>query len=391
MVKRDPKEFQKRSSFLRVIGPILCGIFSLYLSHQIFRFAGFSPWISALGVTWVFLVVFWILFIVIRFILNPDARETKSAIRYQISGHLAQGYFSYLLFVVFLRDLTSLIGFFFQRELFYYNQTEAYFILAAPPFLMALGRLVVLAGPFTRKVIIRRNGLHKDLRGLRIVQISDMHIGPGVSLAKMQDIVKKVNRLNADLVVLTGDIVDHLDHWFVEEIAELANFKSRYGTFFVPGNHEYYWGFTPIIEAIRRLKIPVLLNENIQISIGSAKLAVCGVPDISAKYFSLEAPDFGKTLRGAENCDFKLLLSHQPKTADEACRHPYDLQLSGHTHGGQFIPWSLIIRLFQKYTTGIFILGKMTLYVSRGTGYWGPPDRLGTYGEISCIILETDL
>jgi len=307
---------------------------------------------------------------------------------FQRSGHFCQGYFSYLLSFIFFRDVIAFIGFIAGHELFLYNQPEAEFILLAPPVLMALGRLVVWLGPFTRRVKIYKTNLHEDLEGIQIAQLSDMHIGPGVSRAKIKSIVKKTNELQPDFIVLTGDIVDHLDHWFADEIGDLRQLKAKYGVFYVPGNHEYYWGFHPIIEKIEKLGIPVLLNRNLQIPVGRAMVAVCGVTDLASKYFSLEAPDFSKASLGTNACDFKILLSHQPKTADEAHHFHFDLQLSGHTHGGQFIPWSLMIRLFQKYTTGLFKIGKMQLYVNRGTGYWGPADRLGTYGEISLLELR---
>jgi len=388
MAERNQNEMQKRSFFLRVIGPIFCTIFATYISHQLFRFANFPPLVLLGLVGWVFLFIFSILFMILFFWLNPNYRESKAGIRAQQVGNFAQGYFSYILSFVMFRDIVSFVGFLIGREWFYYNQQEAFFALLIPPILMFLGRLVVWAGPFTRRVKIHQHKLKKDLQELLIVQLSDMHIGPGVSMAKIQGIVEKVNRLEPDIIALTGDIVDHLDHWFNAEISELGKLKAKYGVYYVPGNHEYYWGFHPIIEKIRKLGIKVLLNENHRINIGEASFAVCGVPDIAAKYFSLEAPDFAKAIHGVEDCDFKLLLSHQPKTADEARHFKYDLQLSGHTHGGQFIPWSLMIRLFQKYPTGLFKLGHMKLYVNRGTGYWGPPDRLGTYSEITAMTLH---
>ncbi len=387
MAQRNSKVTEKRSFFLRVVGPIFCTVFAVYLSNQLFRFANLPPLILLAAVAWVFFVVFWILFVVLYFWLNPNYHESKIAVKLQQAGNFAQGYFSYLFTFVFFRDVASFFAYLIGREIFIYNQAEAFFILAAPPILMFLGRLMVFLGPFNRRIKIRKPHLKKDLQGLRIVQLSDIHIGPGVSRAKINSIIKQTNRLEPDIIALTGDIVDHLDHWFSEEINDLRKLKAKYGVFYVPGNHEYYWGFHPIIEKIRNLGISVLLNSNEKIQIGSASFAVCGVTDLAAKYFSLEGPSFEKAIHGVENCDFKLVLSHHPKTADEARHYKFDLQLSGHTHGGQFIPWSLMIRLFQKYTMGLYQLGSMKLYVNRGTGYWGPPDRLGTFSEITSLTL----
>lgn len=378
----------KRSFFIRTIGPIFFTIFFIYISHQLFRFANLDRLQLLAGILWIAFNVYSILGMILYFWLNPNSRESKSSIRIQQFGTFMQGYISYVLAQVMVRDILSFIGFFFKQEWFYYNQKEITFILIAPLFFMFLGRIIVYIGPFVRKVIIFHSHLPDDLVGISFVQISDMHIGPGVTFKKMQKIVNKVNNINPDFVFLTGDIVDHLDHWFNKEIEMLGKIKAKYGVFFIPGNHEYYWGFHPIIEKINKLGITVLLNQNKIIKINQATIAVYGIPDLAAKYFSLEEPNFEKAISGAESADFKVLLAHQPKTADEAKNYKFDLQLSGHTHGGQFIPWSLIIRLFQKYPKGLFKIGHMQLYVNRGTGYWGPPDRLGTYGEITHLILE---
>jgi predicted MPP superfamily phosphohydrolase len=378
---------RNRLLFIRFIGPSICLFFFLYLSHQLFRFAGFPPLILVLLMAWIFFLFLSLYSIIVLVWLSPTRRESKHGVGLQRLTYLIQGYLSYLMFLVALRDVVFLVLRIFGIDFFAYDQDEAFIILLGPPLLMALGRISLWTGPWRREVKIKEENLSKDLDSFKIAQISDLHIGLGISIGKIKETVAMANDIEADVIVLTGDIVDQYEHVFVKEISELKHLKAKHGVYFVPGNHEYYWEFKPIIERIRSLGIHVLLNENRIIKVGQAQLAICGVCDVGAAHFNMEGPDFKKAAQGTEKCDYRILLSHQPKTADEAKDFGFQLQLSGHTHGGQFIPWSLLIRLFQKYTTGLFQVGKMKLYVNRGTGHWGPPDRLGTYSEITELIL----
>jgi predicted MPP superfamily phosphohydrolase len=377
---------RNRAFFFRAIIPVICLSF-FYLSHQLFRYADFPPLITGLLMAWIFLQFASLFTIIITVWTNPKRRSSRTGAFLQRVTYFNQGYLSYLIFLVVFRDLLFLIGLIFSWQIFAYDQDEALFALVMPPVFMLLGRLMLWTGPWKREVKIKEVNLSTDLDGFKIAQISDLHIGPGISLSKVQETVAKANEMNADIVVLTGDIVDHQEHLFAEEVRQLKNLKSKYGVFYVTGNHEYYWGAEPIIEGLRRLGIHALVNSNYILQVGKASVAVCGVNDLAAEQFSLPGPDFAKAIAGVEKCDYKILLSHQPKTADVAKNFGFNLQLSGHTHGGQFIPWSLIIGFFQKYTTGLYHVGKMRLYVNRGTGHWGPPDRLGTYSEITELIL----
>lgn len=191
-------------------------------------------------------------------------------------------------------------------------------------------------------------GLPAALHGFTVAQISDVHVGPTIKGRYLQRIVAKVNRLGADMVAITGDLVDGRVAELGGHVAELKNLSSRHGTFFVTGNHEYYSGASAWVAELRRLGVQVLLNQHVVLqhsattATDSAPLLVAGVTDYSAHHFDEgQRSDPVKALAGAPRGDmFKLLLAHQPRSAEAAAQAGFDLQLSGHTHGGQFWPWA---------------------------------------------------
>jgi predicted MPP superfamily phosphohydrolase len=229
------------------------------------------------------------------------------------------------------------------------------------------------------------------LQGFTIVQISDIHVGPTIRARYVEGIVEAVNRLKPDLVAITGDLVDGSVAELGAQVAPLRRLVSRHGTYFVTGNHEYYSGVGPWMAELERLGIKVLHNEHVVIERGGAKLVLAGVPDYSAGHFEQSHRSNPQAaLTGAPTrAVVKVLLAHQPRTAAAAEQAGFDLQLSGHTHGGQFMPWNFFVRLQQPFTAGLHRLGRMWVYVSRGTGYWGPPKRFGAPSEITEIRLTS--
>jgi uncharacterized protein len=227
------------------------------------------------------------------------------------------------------------------------------------------------------------------LRGFTIVQISDIHVGPTIRHRYVEAIVEAVNRLKPDLVAITGDLVDGSVAELGAQVAPLARLVSRHGSFFVTGNHEYYSGVGPWLVELARLGITVLHNEHVVIDHGGARLVLAGVPDFSAGHFDRShRSDPQAALAGAPaNVAVKVLLAHQPRSAVAAAQAGFDLQLSGHTHGGQFLPWNFFVRFQQPFTAGLHRLGRLWVYVSRGTGYWGPPKRFGAPSEITELKL----
>jgi predicted MPP superfamily phosphohydrolase len=260
---------------------------------------------------------------------------------------------------------------------------------------MALTPAITLVGFFMARrvapvvnVKVPLAGLPKELEGFTIAQISDIHVGQTIKRSFVAAIVDRVNRLRADMIAITGDVADGSVPDLAHHTEPLARLASRHGTYFVTGNHEYYSGADAWIRELERLGAKVLMNEHVVLDHDGAALTVAGVTDWSAHHFDpSHKSDPQAAARGAPPHAPKVLLAHQPRSAPFAEAAGYQLQLSGHTHGGQFWPWNFLVRLQQPFIAGLHRLGRMWVYTSRGTGYWGPPMRFGIPSEITLIRL----
>ena len=231
--------------------------------------------------------------------------------------------------------------------------------------------------------------LPASLDGFRIAQISDIHVGPTIKRGYVQRIVDQVNELAPDVVALTGDLPDGSVADLRRHVAPLAGLQARDGCYFVTGNHEYYAGVDDWIGEARRLGFEVLVNEHRLVERGSGRILLAGVTDYGGGQFGRDHDSDPKAaIAGAPESHARILLAHQPLSIFAAARAGFDLQLSGHTHGGQFIPWKYLVGLQQPYTAGLHRFEHTWIYVNRGTGYWGPPLRLGTDSEITLITLR---
>lgn len=254
-----------------------------------------------------------------------------------------------------------------------------------------LGTLAGLVGARrrapVRRVDIAVDGLPAALHGFTVAQITDVHVGPTVKRAYVQRIVDAVNTLQPDAVAITGDLVDGRVADLRDDVAPLAGLRSRHGSFFVTGNHEYYSGAEDWVAALRGLGLQVLLNQHVVLQHGGARVVMAGVADWSAGHFVPgHRSDAQAAMAGAPaDAGLRLLLAHQPRSAAGAAEAGFDVQLSGHTHGGQIWPWGFFVRFQQPFTAGLDRLGRLQVYTSRGTGYWGPPLRLGAPSEITCV------
>ena len=303
---------------------------------------------------------------------------------------LAMGFFSYLLVLTILRDL-SLIA----SVLALSPQAHQSWIRISATAVMALTPAITLAGFFmARRVapVVNVNvplaGLPKELEGFTIAQISDIHVGQTIKRNFVAAIVDRVNLLKADMIAITGDVADGSVPDLAQHTEPLARLASRHGTYFVTGNHEYYSGVHAWIRELERLGARVLVNEHVVIDHDGAALTVAGVTDYSAHHYDpSHRSDPLAAAKGAPEHAPKLLLAHQPRSANSAEAAGFELQLSGHTHGGQFWPWNFLVRLQQPFIAGLNRLGRMWVYTSRGTGYWGPPMRFGIPSEITLIRL----
>jgi predicted MPP superfamily phosphohydrolase len=265
---------------------------------------------------------------------------------------------------------------------------SAQFVLALAPLVTALGFFLARRTAPVVTVEIPVAGLAPALEGFTIAQISDLHVGPTIRREYVERVVERVNRIGADMVAITGDIVDGSVAELASHTEPLGGLTSRHGTYVVTGNHEYYSGAHSWIRELRRLGAHVLLNEHVVLEHHGARVTIAGVTDYSAHHFDRShASDPHGAAAGAPEGVVKILLAHQPRSGARAADAGYQLQLSGHTHGGQFWPWNFFVRLQQPFTAGLERIGQMWIYISRGTGYWGPPQRFGAPSEITRIRL----
>jgi predicted MPP superfamily phosphohydrolase len=245
------------------------------------------------------------------------------------------------------------------------------------------------------EVPVRLARLPRVLSGLTIAQITDLHVGPTIRDREVRRVVDQTNALRPDVIAITGDLVDGGVDELGSVVSHLSALRARYGVYFVTGNHEYYSGVAEWVTELRRLGIRVLRNERVAIGDagpGGATLDLGGVDDWSAARFGGgHGLDLGAALEGRDPERSLVLLAHQPRGVEAAVRAGVELQLSGHTHGGQIFPFNLLVAATYPYVRGLYTHAEGAqegrIYVSRGTGYWGPPMRLGFPPEIARIVL----
>ncbi len=346
------------------------------------------PYLNLSGGAWMAGIIFFCLspLLIIagmgaRFLIS----STSLADRISWTGFFLLGLFSSLLILTLFRDVLLIV---------LPAAWRGYSALSV----LVLALLVTLVGyinahriPRVVNVAIPILGLPESLYGFTIAQISDLHIGPSVKRNFVAGVVDRANALHPDIIVITGDLVDGgLEH-LRSHVAPLAGLQARHGVLAVTGNHEYYSGAVAWIAEFQRLGMRVLMNEHEVIEHNGAVLVAAGVTDYeeAGKFDSAHASNPAKAIAGSPTGVIpKILLAHQPRSAAEAEEAGFDLQLSGHTHGGQFWPWNLLVPLQQPFTAGLHRLGRLWIYTSRGAGHWGPPTRFGVPSEITLLHLE---
>jgi hypothetical protein len=322
-------------------------------------------------------------------LVAPSLRRSRWSGPLAWTGLLAMGFFSSLLVLTLARDvlllvltLTGAVG-----PALVHNSAVGVPLLALA--VTAIGFVNARRLARVVRIDVPIAGLPQELAGYAIAQISDIHVGPTIKRAYLNAIVNKVNSLKPDAIAITGDLVDGSVQRLALHTEPLARLSAPDGAFFVTGNHEYYSGAEQWIAEVRRLGLRVLLNEHVIRRRGEASLMIAGVTDFTAQHFNpAHKSDPHLAAAGApEDVAVKVLLAHQPRSAPAAADAGFDLQLSGHTHGGQFFPWNLFVPLQQPFVAGLNRVRSLWVYTSRGTGYWGPPKRFGAPSEITLVRL----
>ncbi|MEH0822442.1 MULTISPECIES: metallophosphoesterase [unclassified Micromonospora] len=251
------------------------------------------------------------------------------------------------------------------------------------------GVRVATGPPELDRVRIPLAKLPRSMDGLRIATVSDIHLGPLRGREHTERIVAAINRLDADLVAVVGDLVDGSVAELGGAAAPLRGLRSRYGNFFVTGNHEYYSGVEEWVQEVDRLGLRVLQNQRQEIRARGGVLDLAGVNDVTAAGTGLAAPaDYAAALADRDPSRPVVLLAHQPVAAHEAAKFGVDLQLSGHTHGGQIVPFNLAVKLQQPVVSGLGEVDGTKVYVTNGAGFWGPPVRVGAPPQITLVELR---
>ncbi len=336
---------------------------------------------------WISVYILWSIHIILFFIM------ALSPILYRVfqKTHLSKGYqflqrFAYILMGFYFLLMTLVLIKISFLDKFFSEHLIILTIILLSITLTCLGFFNATKVPELKKVNVPIPGLPEEFYQLKMIQLSDVHVGQNIGKKFLEKIVRVIENEKPDILFLTGDLIDgYVDH-LRAEFEPFKRLNPSLGIYYIPGNHEYYWEFENWMNFFKNeMNYNVLLNSSIDLKIGNYKLKIAGVHDLHAHRINANymiQPDLA--LEGDEVL-LKILLAHQPNSIFKLKRNRADLILSGHTHAGQFFPANLLIYLFQKFVKGLYRFKDSWIYVNQGTGFWGPPNRLGTTSEITLL------
>ena len=341
---------------------------------------------------------------IIPIILRSKGYEEEFVDYFSWAGYISLGFFVLTFLAVMTKDLIFFIlGFVPKVSSLYSSETISSERREFIQKLLSIGIITATGtstlkglynarkGPTIMKESVPINNLHKDISNLRIAQISDLHVGPTIKKGYVENVVNEVNKLNPDIIAITGDMVDGSVNYLAKHVEPLKDLHANIGKFFVTGNHEYYSGVDQWLDKTDQLGFTNLVDSHEVLSKGNGKISLGGVTDYRSKTIKPSHKSDAKiAFHDAPKNIPKILLAHQPWSIYNAHEAGTDLQLSGHTHGGQFWPFVYPVRWANPYTAGLHDHNGTWVYVNRGTGYWGPPLRLGVESEITMVTLKTN-
>jgi predicted MPP superfamily phosphohydrolase len=368
--------------FVLVLTSLALGLWAYVRWRLDLGFAGSAALFAPFLLVWLVPVVYWV--------YELESRTTPDEVVHALA-YVAAGWLHFLVFFALVRDLLLAATWLAAHD----GALHAYLAGCGPQLVfgasllaLVVGLVAALRGPRVRRVTIPIEGLDPALDGLTLVQISDLHVGPTIGGRYVARVVERALALAPDLYVLTGDFVDGPVDRLAEHVEPLRALGATQRAWFVMGNHDYYSGPEPWIAHFRGLGLRVLLNEHAMLERGGARYVLGGVLDPAVRLVDPQQRPRPDLALGPPDVALRILLAHHPKIAPAASQLGFDLQLSGHTHAGQMFPFTLAVRaVHAPHVAGLSREGRMWVYVSAGTGSWGPPVRFGTRTELTHIRL----